>query len=116
MKVGAGKLRGSLTGAGSAGAYTESEKLAMELQMQFKASKLSNYKELTWTGDLLTATDVYEDNSKAVKLFNLVLSYDVNDVLVQTVLTRISDSATLTKTFEYNPVTDVLNVVEQTTA
>jgi hypothetical protein len=115
MKVGGGRIRASLTGGGD-GAYTESEKLAMELQMQFKASKLSNYKELTWTGDQLTATDIYEDDTKTIKLFNLVLSYDVNGVLEQTVLTRISDGSTLTKDFEYDPVTDSLIVVEQTAA
>jgi hypothetical protein len=90
--------------------YSFNEKLAMELETSFKAAKLHNYKELTYTDGDLTSVDIYENNTKAVKLFNKTLTYTLG-YLTQTVLTRISDSATLTKDFVY----DVDNNLESVT-
>ena len=87
-------------GGGGAGAYSQTEKLAMELEMEFKAVNLYYYKEFSYTGTQLTGIDIYEDDTKAIALFSKTLTY-VDNKLSQTDLTRISDSATLTKTFAY---------------
>ena len=86
-------------GTGS-GVYTQPEKLAMELEMEFKAAKLYYYKEFTYTNNQLTGVNVYENDTKSVQLFNKILTY-TESKLTQTGLTRISDSATLTKIFSY---------------
>lgn len=86
-------------GAGS-GAYSQTEKLAMELEMEFKAVNLYYYKEFSYTGSQLSAVDIYEDDTKAVKLFNKTLTY-TDSKLTETNLTRISDSVTLKKVFSY---------------
>lgn len=85
------------TGSGS---VSPAEKLNLELELEFKLAKLSRYIENTYTGNRLTAVDVYDDATKVLKLFNKVLSYSGNQ-LTMSVVTRISDSATLTKVFSY---------------
>lgn len=82
--------------------YTLSEKDAIEMQMRFVASKLENYKELTYTGDLLTNISVYNSPLKITKIFNQDLIYDGNNLLIRTELTRISDNILLSKTFAYD--------------
>jgi hypothetical protein len=82
------------------GAYTQSEKLAMELEMEFKAANLYCYKEYSYTGSNLTGVTIYTDNTKVTTLFTKTLSYS-GTKLTQTVLTRITDAATLTKTYTY---------------
>lgn len=86
-------------GAGS-GVFSQSEKLALELEMEFKAAKLYYYKEFGYTGNELTVIDIYEDKTKAIQLFGKTLTY-TDGKLTQIDLTRISDSATLTKKFTY---------------
>jgi hypothetical protein len=90
---------GSVGSAGS-GVFSQAEKLALELEMEFKAAKLYYYKEFTYIGSQLTGVDVYEDNTKVVQLFNKILTY-TESKLTRTDLTRISDSVVLTKTFSY---------------
>jgi hypothetical protein len=88
-------------GATGAGAYTQAEKLAMELEMAFKAAKLSNYREFTYAGGDLTTITIYEDDSKLVTLFTKDFTYDVNGNLSQLLLTRELDGAQLLKIFSY---------------
>ena len=83
------------------GAFTTIEKSNLELEMEFKAAQLTNFKEFTYTGKNLTAIDIYTDNTKTTKLFNKVLSYTGTN-LTQTILTRVSDSATLTNDLVYS--------------
>ena len=90
---------GNEGGSGS-GAYSQVEKLALEIEMEFKAAKLYYYKEFSYTGSTLTGINIYEDNTKAVTLFSKILTY-VSNELTETNLTRISDSATLKKVFAY---------------
>ena len=81
-------------------AITDREKLNLELEMEFKAAEIARFKELTYFGKNLTAVDLYTDNTKAVQLFGKAFTY-VGKNLTQTVLTRTSDGATLTKDFTY---------------
>ena len=98
-------------GVTGSGAYTRAEKLAMELEMAFKAAKLSNYREFTYSqqGDL-TDIDIYETDSKLVTLFTKDFIYDNKKNLTDILLTRISDGAQLLKLFTYNPQGDLLTI------
>jgi hypothetical protein len=91
--------RSASTGSAGAsgGAYTQAEKLAMEMEMSFKASKLSNYSEFTYSqqGDL-TDIDIYESDSKG----------NLTDIL----LTRISDGVQLLKLFTYSQQGDLTTI------
>jgi hypothetical protein len=78
----------------------EQEKDNLELEMAFKAAVLSRYSEYTYAAKNLTRIDIYTDNTKVTQLFSKVMTY-VGKNLTQTVLTRISDGATLTKSFTY---------------
>ena len=89
----------SATG-GSGGAFTAAEKDNLELEMEFKASQLTTYKEFLYAGNNLIQTDTYVDNTKTIQIFSKTFSYTGKN-LTQTVLTRISDAATLTRTFVY---------------
>ena len=86
-------------GSGSGGAYTSGEKLAMELEMEFKAANLSYFKELGYTSGDLTALNIYTDTGKGTQLFSKTLSYDTSGNLANTLLTRITDSAKVLKVF-----------------
>lgn len=87
-------------GIASGGAYTQTEKLAIQMEQEFIAIKPYAYKELIYTVDDLTNVGWYEDNTKAVKLFNKDLKYS-DGKLSRTDLTRISDGAKLTRIFNY---------------
>jgi hypothetical protein len=90
----------SASGGGS-GVYTSAEKLAIEMEMEFKAANDSYYKELSYTDGSLTNVGIWTDNTKVFKLFNKDLSYS-SGALTQTLLERISDSAKLLKLFDYD--------------
>ncbi len=94
------------TGSGSAsggGAYTLLEKLANEMEMEFKSISLYAYKEFVYNVQKqLTNIGIWADNTKASKLFNKDLSYNVQKQLIRTDLIRISDGETMAKLFTYN--------------
>jgi hypothetical protein len=90
----------SASGGGS-GVYTSAEKLAIELEMEFKAANDSYYKELSYTDGSLTNIGIYLDDTKVFKLFNKDLTYS-SGALSQVLLERISDSAKLLKILEYD--------------
>jgi hypothetical protein len=75
--------------------------LELEMEMAFKQANLTNYKVLTWTLGQLTAIDIWETPAMLVQLFGKTFSY-TGDQLDQTVLTRMSDSATLTRSLAYD--------------
>lgn len=79
---------------------TKTEKNNLELEMGFIASKSDNFTKLTYTGSTLTKIEIFEDNTMAVKLLQKDLTY-AGGQLTQVVITRTSDSATLTKTLTY---------------
>ncbi len=83
-------------------AYTIEEKLAMELEMSFRAANLYNFKELTYSNSLLSEINIYTDSNKNTKLFRKALNYDGEDKLSQITLTRISPSSSLIKTLNYD--------------
>ena len=93
------------TGSGSAsgGAYTLLEKLANEMEMEFKSIYLYAYKEFVYNVQKqLTNIGIWADSTKVSKLFNKDLSYNVQKQLIRTDLTRISDGETMVKLFSYN--------------
>lgn len=98
-------------GASGAGAYSQAEKLAMEMEMSFKASKLSNYSEFTYSqqGDL-TDIDIYESDSKVVTLFTKDFAYSQQGNLTDILLTRISDGVQLLKLFAYSQQGDLTTI------
>jgi len=86
--------------AAGSGTLTQAEKDNLELELKLDLTDVTRFIENTYTGNQLTAIDVWEDNTMTVKLFNIVLSYSGNQLTSQ-VITRISDAATLTKTYSY---------------
>lgn len=90
------------TETSGSGVYTSSEKLALELEMEFKAANLSYFKELGYTSDDLTSLNIYTDTDKTTQLFGKTLSYDPSGNLVNTLLTRITDNAQVLKVFSYD--------------
>lgn len=91
------------SGQDGAGAFTSNEKLALELEMAFKSADPSVTKQLgydTTTGNLTLIT-INDYDSTAV-LFTKVLNYDIESNLIQIIITRISDSATLVKDLTYD--------------
>lgn len=102
---------GTGSAGASGGAYTQAEKLAMEMEMSFKASKLSNYSEFTYSpqGDL-TDIDIYESDSKVVTLFTKDFSYSQQGDLTDILLTRISDGVQLLKLFTYSQQGDLTTI------
>ena len=90
-------------GASGSGAYSVLEKLANEMELEFKSIYLYYYKELTYNAKKqLSNVGIWTDDLKTLKLFNKDLSYNASKQLVRTDLTRISDSETMTKLFAYN--------------
>lgn len=103
--------RGTATAAGSgSGAFTSGEKLALELEMEFKAANLSYFKELGYTSGDLTALNIYTDTGKGTQLFGKTLSYDTSGNLANTLLTRITDSAKVLKVFAYDKDTNLASI------
>ena len=91
-----------LVGAAGSGSISASEKAALEMELSYKFSNPSNFKEMAYNvSDQLINVDTYTDSSKATQLYALVLTYS-GDQLTQSVLTRNSDSATLTKDLIYS--------------
>jgi len=91
------------SGASGSGAYTQLEKLANEMEMEFKSIYLYYYKELIYNPQKqLINVGIWTDNIKTLKLFNKDLSYNPTKQLERTDLTRISDGETMTKLFVYN--------------
>ena len=96
--------------ASGSSVYSQSEKDAIELETAFKASAAFHYKELVYTGELLTQMNVWTDNTMTTKLFQIDYTY-TGEQLTTVVVTRISDSATLTKTLAYTG--DTLDSIEK---
>jgi hypothetical protein len=93
---------GSGTSSGS-GAFTQTEKLALQMETEFIASQTSYYKELDYSDtDFLIDIDIWTDDTKTLKLFHKDLFYNSDENLDRTLLLRISDNAQLLKTFAYD--------------
>lgn len=86
---------------GSDGALSVQDQLNLEMEIEYKTSRQAYYKETTFVGRNLTNVSVYTNSSKTTKMFNKDLIY-VNDILSQTVLTRISDLTVRTSNLIYN--------------
>ena len=76
----------SLSGSGGvSSSYTSAEKLAMEMEMEFKAANASYFKELDYdVNDNLTTIDIWTTPLKTLQLFNKTLSYNVSGNLTDT--------------------------------
>lgn len=84
-------------------------------EAEYRFAAADRWKVLSYTGDDLSAINIYEDQTLAVHLWSNALSYDGGGKLIQTLLTRISDSATLTKTFTYDGGDNLVSVDENLT-
>ncbi len=73
----------------------------LEMELEFKSANLTNYKTYGYTLGKLTLVEVWETSGMLTKLFSKTLAY-TGTLLTTTVLTRVSDSATLTRTYAYS--------------
>ena len=73
----------------------------IELEKQFKIAFNTSYAELTYTGDQLTAVDIWEDDTKALKLFSKSLTYS-GDTLIAIETTDEQTFAVLNVTLTYS--------------
>ena len=98
-------------GASGSGAFNALEKLSLEMEMEFKAAQLYNYKEFGYNANkLLSTLDIYQDETKAVQLFAKTFSYNVQKQLEQTYLTRISDGEALVRFFTYDGQKNLISI------
>jgi hypothetical protein len=99
------------TSTSGSGAFNALEKLSLEMEMEFKAAQLYNYKEFGYNAQkLLSTLDIYQDETKAVQLFSKTFSYTSQKLLEQTYLTRISDGEALVRFFSYNAQKNLISV------
>lgn len=85
---------------GPQGSFSDADKKALELELEYKTTSPSYFKELTYVSGSLTNISIWAP-SKITKLFNKALTY-ASGQLSQSILTRITDGATLTKDFTYS--------------
>ena len=100
--------RGRGAGVSGDGAFTEAEKLALELELAFTSSDPTVQKQFGYdstTGDLTLITIYAYDTTSEITtivLFTKILDYDSESNLIKVTITRASDSATLVKDFIYD--------------
>jgi hypothetical protein len=74
----------------------------VDIQIAFKLAYSSAYKEFTYNGSgQTTQIDIWEDNSKAVKLFTKTFVYSGSDLSSVTLVDEVSGK-TMLKTFTYS--------------
>lgn len=71
-----------------------------ELYRDLQFAQINRFVKFTYTDGDLTKKEIFEDNTETVKLFNVDYVY-VNGDLDNIEVTRLSDSASHTKTFNY---------------
>ena len=104
------------TSVSGAGAYTQLEKLAMEMEMEFKAAKLYNYKEYSYGGSgafpQLVLFEIWENETKMTRLFRKDFQYGdgLFPQLTRTDLLRDSDNETLTRLYSYNTLGQLISI------
>jgi hypothetical protein len=86
----------------AAGAFSQVEKLALEMEMEFKSANTSYFKDLDYTNEVLTNINIWTDSSKTLRLFGKLLQYDLDENLIRTILRRDSDNTQLVKFLEYD--------------
>lgn len=101
----------SSQGASGSGVFTQIEKLAIEMEMAFKASQESYYKELIYSGDTLIDIEYWTDSGKTTKIFNKDLFYNQTGLLSKTILTRESDNSKLAKLLSYDISDNLTSVI-----
>ena len=92
----------STAGSSGSGAFSQIDKLALEMEMEFKTANASYFKDLDYTDGLLTNINIWTDSGKTLRLFNKLFQYDASENLSRILLTRDSDSAQLLKILEYD--------------
>ena len=74
---------------------------AREMEDAWKYAYTSYYSEMTWSGTVLQRIDIYTDSGKGTQLFRKAFTYTSGKV-TSIVITRYSDSKTLTRTIAYS--------------
>jgi hypothetical protein len=92
----------STAGSSGSGAFSQIEKLAIEMEMEFQTASTSYFKDLNYTNEVLTNIDIWTSQAMTLKLFSKLLQYDADENLSRAILTRISDDAGLVKILEYD--------------
>jgi hypothetical protein len=88
---------------GANGIFDLCDKEILEMEMEFKTAHLCYYKTFAYNpGKQLIDIDIYSDSTANLLLFHKDLFYNAQKQLERTVLTRISDGATLTTNFTYD--------------
>lgn len=83
--------------------FDAAARAAIELEDQYAAAYASCSTTYGYTGDVLDTITVWTDGTKTVALFTVALTYDGGTgLLTSRVVTRVSDGATLTKTYSYD--------------
>jgi len=70
-------------------------------ELAFNSAYDDHYTELSYTGDLVSSVDIWEDSGKTTKLFTRTLSYSGVNVISVVTVDEIA-SNTLTKTLAYS--------------
>ena len=104
-----------ITVSGGTGIYSQYEKFAIEMEMEFKAAQSSYFKELTYLGSgpligSLVDIDIFTDNTKSIQLFHKDLYYNLSNNLGKTLLTRIADDSQVVKFLTYDVEDKLINI------
>jgi hypothetical protein len=94
------------TPSGGSGVFSQTEKLALQMEIEYNTAFPSYYKEFEYvpSGPLkgsLLEVDIWTDDTKTTLLFHKDFWYSASKDLSKTLLTRDSDGAQLLKLFEY---------------
>lgn len=84
-----------------AGADLNTLRNRLELEEAYKIAYTTDYKEFTYTGSDITKVEIWEDDTKAVKLFTKDITYTSGNI-TQTVITDEITGKVLTSTFAYS--------------
>lgn len=83
----------------------------IRILLEFDIARNDKYKELTYVGGDISQIDIWENNTKALKLFTKVITYTTGNI-TQTVLTDEQNAKTLTKDITYDIQGNIETVTE----
>ena len=101
---------------GGSGAFSQADKLAIEMEMEFKTAYTSYYKEFDYFAappqlkGSLSDIDIWTDSGKGTKLFHKDLFYNSDYLLEKSLLIRVSDGSGLVKEFGYDAQDNLISL------